>query len=205
MIPPRYVAVSFSGCALMPLDGRTTKHGVQRDPSRCNVLAYVVSIGGQATRACRQPQREAPSTVRASSHHHGMETVHALTDIDPVARTATCARCGPVKIKSKGPTPAGTQRWGCRTAIRQYPRRNKAERRRRRLQKLRKDHCESPTCTATIEHSAQLDLHHINGIHSDDRPENLRTLCANCHRLLHALERQEALASSSPGPPVLLG
>ena len=29
----------------------------------------------------------------------------------------------------------------------------------------------------------QLDVDHINGISSDNRPENLQTLCANCHRL----------------------
>jgi 5-methylcytosine-specific restriction endonuclease McrA len=38
-------------------------------------------------------------------------------------------------------------------------------------------------CGFTPEHPCQLDVDHINGNHSDNREENLRTLCANCHRL----------------------
>lgn len=38
-------------------------------------------------------------------------------------------------------------------------------------------------------HACQLDVHHINGDHADNRPENLTTLCANCHRLAHAVDR----------------
>lgn len=38
-------------------------------------------------------------------------------------------------------------------------------------------------------HICQLDVHHINGDHSDNRPENLTTLCANCHRLAHVADR----------------
>ncbi len=29
-----------------------------------------------------------------------------------------------------------------------------------------------------------MDVHHVNGNHSDNRLENLQTLCANCHRLV---------------------
>ena len=29
----------------------------------------------------------------------------------------------------------------------------------------------------------QMDRHHVNGDHADNRPGNLVTLCANCHRL----------------------
>ncbi len=34
-------------------------------------------------------------------------------------------------------------------------------------------------------HPRQLDVHHINHNHMDNRRNNLRTLCANCHRLEH--------------------
>lgn len=38
-------------------------------------------------------------------------------------------------------------------------------------------------CGFVPQHSCQLDVDHINGDHSDNREENLQTLCANCHRL----------------------
>ena len=31
----------------------------------------------------------------------------------------------------------------------------------------------------------QLDVHHIDEDHDNEHPENLETLCANCHRLHH--------------------
>lgn len=43
-------------------------------------------------------------------------------------------------------------------------------------------------CGFVPEHRCQLDVHHINGNHQDNRPENLTTLCANCHRLHHKPE-----------------
>jgi 5-methylcytosine-specific restriction endonuclease McrA len=38
-------------------------------------------------------------------------------------------------------------------------------------------------CGFVAENPVQLDIDHINGIHSDNSPENIQTLCANCHRL----------------------
>lgn len=32
-------------------------------------------------------------------------------------------------------------------------------------------------------HPIQLDIDHINGIHTDNRYENFRIVCSNCHRL----------------------
>jgi 5-methylcytosine-specific restriction endonuclease McrA len=32
-------------------------------------------------------------------------------------------------------------------------------------------------------HKCQLDVDHIDGDHSNNNPDNLQTLCANCHRL----------------------
>lgn len=43
--------------------------------------------------------------------------------------------------------------------------------------------------------SAQLDVHHRDGDHANNVPENLETVCANCHRLEHApLQRAKAAA-----------
>lgn len=52
---------------------------------------------------------------------------------------------------------------------------------RRKYRKYMKDICER--CGFVPEHRCQLDVDHINGDHSDNREENLQTLCANCHRL----------------------
>jgi len=51
----------------------------------------------------------------------------------------------------------------------------------RRYRKAKKDTCER--CAFVAEHPCQLDVDHIDGDHSNNRPSNLQTLCANCHRL----------------------
>jgi hypothetical protein len=43
------------------------------------------------------------------------------------------------------------------------------------------DHCE--LCGFVALNKCQLDVDHIDGDHSNDSPDNLQTLCANCHRL----------------------
>jgi ribosomal protein L33 len=45
----------------------------------------------------------------------------------------------------------------------------------------KKKYCEN--CGFIAIHPVQLDVDHINGNHKDNREENLKTLCANCHRL----------------------
>ena len=53
--------------------------------------------------------------------------------------------------------------------------------------KYRKNYCENIdgrlgfTCTATIVWVGMLQVDHKNGNHKDNRPQNLQTLCANCH------------------------
>lgn len=54
--------------------------------------------------------------------------------------------------------------------------------------KHRKEYCENRDgtilgfkCRYKIRHSAQLQVDHINGNPHDHRPENLQTLCCNCH------------------------
>jgi hypothetical protein len=46
-------------------------------------------------------------------------------------------------------------------------------------------------CGFVPEHPCQLDVHHIDEDHSNNDPENLGTLCSNCHRFLHfGVDRQ---------------
>ena len=54
--------------------------------------------------------------------------------------------------------------------------------------KYKKDYCENIgsrlgyKCTTTIMDNCQLEVDHINGNHSDNRPENLQTFCVCCHK-----------------------
>ena len=47
--------------------------------------------------------------------------------------------------------------------------------------KHKKDHCEQ--CGFVALHTVQLDVDHIDGDRTNNNPNNLQTLCANCHRL----------------------
>ena len=38
-------------------------------------------------------------------------------------------------------------------------------------------------CNFVVIHSSQLDIDHIDGNRENNSPQNLQTLCANCHRL----------------------
>ena len=66
--------------------------------------------------------------------------------------------------------------------------RNKyAARYKRPYREFLKDYCEC--CGFVATHRCQLDVDHIDGNHSNNAPENLQTLCANCHRLKTWLNR----------------
>lgn len=53
--------------------------------------------------------------------------------------------------------------------------------------RYRKSHCENTdgrlgyVCEATIVWEGQLQVDHIDGNHDNNDPDNLQTLCANCH------------------------
>jgi hypothetical protein len=51
------------------------------------------------------------------------------------------------------------------------------------LRSMKKDYCENTECTATIINPCQLDIDHIDGNKANNDPNNIRTLCSNCHRL----------------------
>ena len=92
---------------------------------------------------------------------------HRLLLKNPTNRWGICAVCGPTRLKLK-------QRgyWCCRT---------KSNVNRVKLAKHKKDYCE--LCGFVAEHRSQLDVDHIDGEHLNNEPDNLQTLCANCHRL----------------------
>lgn len=49
--------------------------------------------------------------------------------------------------------------------------------------KYKLTHCE--LCGFKAFDRCQLDVHHVDGNHHNNDPNNLQTLCANCHRLVH--------------------
>jgi hypothetical protein len=64
---------------------------------------------------------------------------------------------------------------------------------------IKKNHCENQdgrlgfVCTATIIHSRQLDLDHIDGNHNYNLPSNLQTICKNCHAQKTWLQRNNLI------------
>lgn len=100
--------------------------------------------------------------------------IHRLSDKDFENLTAVCANCGPVDIAITGNS------YRCKVAHLEHRSRIKKDRK-GTYQDLKKDYCEN--CGFQAQHRCQLDLDHVNGDRTDHRPENLQTLCANCHRL----------------------
>lgn len=108
---------------------------------------------------------------------------HKLTDIDPDTRTAICSICGPTKIKTRdGSKTTLTARFRCKAV---YLRNDKDSR--WKYTRHKKDFCQG--CSFKPEHSSQLDVDHIDGNRNNNDPDNLQTLCANCHRLKTHLHR----------------
>lgn len=54
--------------------------------------------------------------------------------------------------------------------------------------KYKLEKCES--CPFVPIHPCQLDVHHLDGNAWNNEPGNLKTLCANCHRLVTFFERR---------------
>lgn len=102
--------------------------------------------------------------------------VHRLTNLNVEAKTATCAECGEVRVKISGTGKKGDTLYRCYTAhhskerLRQSP-----------WLMFREDTCSR--CGFIPEHPSQLDVDHIDGDKRNNSPDNLQTLCANCHRL----------------------
>lgn len=103
--------------------------------------------------------------------------VHKLSEIDSVSMKAVCSNCGPVRIRRRVPSAFGRKSYfQCQNARRRQSGGRGYEYREHKA-------AECFRCGFIPEHSRQLDVHHRNGNHRDDRVENLVTLCANCHRL----------------------
>jgi len=94
--------------------------------------------------------------------------LHILKQKDTQNKIGLCAYCGPIQIIWK------KDRWICYTVYRRWKKEHV-------YTKYKKEFCEK--CPFIPAHPSQLDVDHIDGNHSNHNPENLQTLCANCHRL----------------------
>jgi hypothetical protein len=99
--------------------------------------------------------------------------IHKLISKDIQAMRGVCSHCGPVKIKSKH----RGKYYACNEAEKKWSQSGHTY----IYRKHKKDHCER--CKFIPVHPCQLDVDHIDGNHENHKPENLQTLCANCHRL----------------------
>lgn len=113
--------------------------------------------------------------------------IHKLSQKNFDTLTAVCAECGPVAIKVYGNT------YRCEVAYSRYV---------KQLANNRKGtpyHYKTNTCSKcgfVAVDIMQMDLDHVDGDSSNHDPENLQTLCANCHRLKSY--REEAFNEWNP-------
>ena len=102
---------------------------------------------------------------------------HSLSEIDEKLRTGICSICGLVRVKLRDSKKTKlNSKYRCGTVHKMsnwrfsYPYRF-----------YKKDICEA--CGFVPAHISQLDVDHIDGNKNNNDLSNLKTLCANCHRL----------------------
>ena len=102
---------------------------------------------------------------------------HRLSEIDEELRTGICSICGLVRVKLRDSKRVKLKsKYRCGTTHKMnnwrfsYP-----------YKFYKKDYCEH--CDFKPQHTSQLDVDHIDGNNNNNNPDNLQTLCANCHRL----------------------
>lgn len=109
---------------------------------------------------------------------------HKLSDICEVSKSAYCTTCGLVTIYQRNDIKKNSIYWRCGKSS---P--NKRMKKQKIHRSMKKDVCE--LCGFIPKHAQQLDIHHKDGNHYNDTPENMQTLCANCHRLEHVQTEEQ--------------
>lgn len=89
----------------------------------------------------------------------------------------TCEDCGLAPKRNKGGGRYGATCNPCHKAKWQRP-----------YLKFRGTECEM--CSYTPMFRSSLDVHHMDGDHTNDDPDNLQTLCATCHREMEGFLRE---------------
>ncbi len=95
----------------------------------------------------------------------------------------TCTNCGDRPCKTNGLSKDGFRKYSkyCPTCHRKIYNLKNTNGRRYGYTLHKKDTCED--CGFIPTHPCQLDVDHIDGDKTNDDISNLKTLCANCHRL----------------------
>jgi hypothetical protein len=120
--------------------------------------------------------------------------IHRLSNVDKVSKTAVCSVCGPTKIKLKKhgakcwtKYKEGRMRWrkspNAKPPAKQWKSLTRKKRYYSPYRKHAKPFCER--CGFVASHPSQIDIHHKDHNHKNDAVDNLVSLCANCHRLIH--------------------
>lgn len=103
--------------------------------------------------------------------------VHRLYDVDLTTRTAICLECGPTNLKIT--LRNGKQKPTCMKSYKRH---------KTPYKRFKKAICEQ--CGFVPTHISQLDVDHIDGNRKNNDLSNLKTLCANCHRLKTAIYKE---------------
>lgn len=105
--------------------------------------------------------------------------LHPVSNIDIHSQTGDCAVCM-ARVSLQRIRRKGIDRFICAIG-----------RRRKSHHRLAKG-TQCSRCGFVPEHWCQLDVDHIDGNRNNNDPQNLQTLCANCHRMKTWLERGNA-------------
>jgi len=106
---------------------------------------------------------------------------------EPAHVRGICAVCNKNPQKKNTKTTYKPICSGCSKRLYEKNTARNLDNKKRPYRKYLKDKCEH--CGFIPLHKCQLDVDHIDGDHKNNAPENLQTLCANCHRLKTYLEQ----------------
>lgn len=136
------------------------------------------SLCGLVTICFIRDKKDSPRywACRRKLNHDNRVKEHILSKICDNSKTAFCSTCGLVSVYPRKRN--NKIYWAC---IKNSP--GKADRKKKFHRSMKKDTCE--ICGFEAKSPRQLDIHHKDGNHYNDVVENLQTVCANCHRLIH--------------------
>lgn len=114
--------------------------------------------------------------IQGHVHHHGLDCSHFVGQAWSTGLTAA----KDVRVRNNAAANTHT----CETAlVANYPGKlNSSTMKRLLLETGRPYVCENGHLPVWMDQPMSLHIDHINGINNDNRPENLRFLCPNCHQ-----------------------
>lgn len=115
---------------------------------------------------------------------------HRLTEKNILTSRGICSKCGPVDIFISTQPRRGSRyaEWICGNKKQEELIINREKSKERQQQKrIKRQEFKGTKCTRCgieVENICQMDIHHIDGNHFNNKDENRQPLCANCHRLI---------------------